>query len=126
MVEIITELYIEIYWLVYKRLQNEQVAAAVDLLILIIFQLLNIYTVIKLVQRLTSTDFISFLFSKPLIIATICLAIAGFNFFIGRNARKSLKDDDKARFVRRRFWAYAILSVALFAVARFALNSPSS
>jgi hypothetical protein len=116
---IITDLYVDLYWRLYRIFKNENVAVAADVFLLVIFQLLNIYSIIVFVQKLLKVDFTGYLFGQPVLIISFCAVIIVLNFFAGKRAKKAVKKLDSEVFVSRRFTTYAILSIILFIVSRY-------
>jgi len=116
--EFITELYVEVYWHLFRIFKNENVAAAVDLFLLSAFQLLNIYAVTVIVQKILSIDVIGYFLHKPLIILFFCGVIFIINFFVSKGAKKILGKENIEALIRRRFTLYVILSIALLVICR--------
>ncbi len=117
--EIITDLYVEVYWHLFRLTRNEKIAAVIDLLLLSAFQLLNIYSIIAIVQHLLVVDITGYLFHQHLFIVGFCTVIVLLNFFAGKRAKRTLKKEGSEMFISRRFTSYTIISIALFCVAHF-------
>jgi hypothetical protein len=126
MISVIKELYIELYWILFGQVQDKKTTAFLDWLLLSVFQIMNIYSIMKVIQRTMNLNVLDFVYSQIWLIMILCVGIIVLNFFVGRIAKPQLREDDKARFVRPRFFVYAILSLVLFCIARFALNGTSS
>lgn len=117
--EIITDLYVEVYWHLFRITRNEKIAAVIDLMLLSAFQLLNVYSIIAIVQHLLTVDFTGYLFHERLLVIGFCAVVVLLNFFAGRRAKKTLKKEGSEMFISRRFTSYAIISIVLFCVAHF-------
>ena len=114
MSDIVTELYVEIYWRLFRIFKNENIAVGIDLLLLSVFQLLNIYSILVIIQRLLTVDLTGYFMHKPLFLSGFCVVIFGINFLMSRSAKKLTKKEDIEMFISRRFVSYVILSIVLF------------
>jgi hypothetical protein len=116
---VITELYIEIYWFLYGSLKNTKAIKVVDILFLTLLQLANIYAFIAIAQKLMNIAATKFLLGQPTLIAAICAILFLFNTLAASNAKGKINEDDKVRYIKRRLAIYIIVSVALLLAAVF-------
>jgi hypothetical protein len=115
----IIELYVELYFYLFRLFKNEHVAGWLDILLLSFLQLLNIYSIIVVIQKLLTIDVTGYLFHQVFIIIFLCGIAILLNFFTSKEAKKTLKKEDSFLFISRRFTAYLILTIILLVAAHY-------
>jgi hypothetical protein len=119
MINVVSELYIEVYWFLHGSFKNEKAIRVIDILFLTLLQIANIYSLIALAQRAVNVQAIKFIFNQPMLVITICSLLAFVNVWAAKNAKNKIREDDKVRYIKRRLTFYMLISIVLFIAAVF-------
>ena len=120
MVRFIRELFKELYTWLIINLENEYVAYAFSYIIIVLFQLSNIYTLVLLTQKLLGITLIAFIASFKVYLIVLVFTIGFLDYIITHSywKKKRLEMD-----VDLKHWAFAytLITAITFGLAYFAL-----